>query len=96
MTPEEARAYVARWKLVNDFEREELRATPIPVKFRQLEALMLSARALHWTQTLAEDDWEEHERWIELRRKWNTRRPCRDASGNAAGKRRDPEEFLSC
>lgn len=39
-TREEAQAWAARWKLVNDAEIAELRSTPIDVKFRQVAALM--------------------------------------------------------
>ena len=43
MTKEEARAWKARWDLVNHAEREELRNTPLEVKARQLAGLMASA-----------------------------------------------------
>lgn len=56
MTPKEARAWVARWELVNAAERRELRVTPLAVKFRQLAALMASVGPLGWTEALAEED----------------------------------------
>jgi hypothetical protein len=40
MTPEEARAYLARWRLLRDVEAGELQRTSMEVKLRQLAALM--------------------------------------------------------
>ena len=68
MTKEDADAFRARWKLVNHAEREELRATPVEVKFRQLAALMASVEQLGWTQALAEEEAEVRERWNRLRK----------------------------
>jgi len=42
MTPEEARDYIQRWKLVREIETDELQRTPIEAKLRQLAALMAS------------------------------------------------------
>jgi hypothetical protein len=67
-TKAELRAWMDRWKLVNDYEREELRSTPVDVKFRQLATLMHSAHALGWkTSTQAEIDMVR-DRWIRLKR----------------------------
>jgi hypothetical protein len=59
---------VARWRLVNDAEREELRSTPVEVKARQLASLMGMAVALGWTEALAAEAAEVRERWIRLRK----------------------------
>jgi len=62
-------AWMARWKIVNDFEREELRRTPIDTKVRQLAAMMRMARALGWD---AESQGEvDHVRslWVRLKKK---------------------------
>jgi hypothetical protein len=67
MTREEARAYVARWKLVNQAEIEELRATPTVVKLRQLAALMASVDELGLREALSEGEAEVRERWRRLR-----------------------------
>jgi hypothetical protein len=40
MTPEEARAYLARWQLLRDVEAGELQRTSMEIKLRQLAALM--------------------------------------------------------
>lgn len=42
ITPEEAQAYIQRWKLVREIETVELQRTPIEAKLRQLAALMAS------------------------------------------------------
>jgi len=67
LTKQEARAFKQRWNLVNSAERQELASTPVAQKFRQLEALLASARQLGWTDLAAKDDgvWE---RWTRLRR----------------------------
>jgi hypothetical protein len=42
ITPDDARAWFERWKLMSDAEVEELRRTPMEMKLRQLAALMAS------------------------------------------------------
>ena len=39
----EAIAYVKRWRIVNEYERTELRRTPMARKLQQLASLMASA-----------------------------------------------------
>jgi len=70
LTKHKARAFKQRWDAVNAAERQELAFTPVAQKFRQLEALLASARQLGWTVLTAEDDgvWE---RWARLRRRVN-------------------------
>jgi hypothetical protein len=68
MTREEARAYLARWRLVNAREREELRAAAPEAKLRQLAALMESVDALGWRDVLAQGEDEVRERWGQLRK----------------------------
>jgi hypothetical protein len=51
MTPAEGRAFAARWELVAEAERKELRATSMEQKLAQLEALMISAASLGWATT---------------------------------------------
>lgn len=67
MTKAEAKAWRKRWLLVNDMEREELRATPPAVKLAQLAALMASVRSFGWTESLREGESEVRDRWIRLR-----------------------------
>lgn len=67
LTPEQARAYVRRWELVNEREREELRAMTIDEKLRQVAMLMASAKALGWDERLDAEDAEVRERWRLLR-----------------------------
>jgi hypothetical protein len=42
VTPDDARQYLERWKLVEEREIKELRTTPIEIKAKQLAALMAS------------------------------------------------------
>jgi uncharacterized protein len=67
LTKQEARAFTQKWNLVNSAERQELASTPVAQKFRQLEALLVLAKQLGWTDLAAHDDgvWE---RWTKLRR----------------------------
>jgi hypothetical protein len=67
MTPEEARAWKARWELVNEAEREELRSTPPELKLRQLTTLMGWVNHFGWTEALAAQEDEVRQRWVRLR-----------------------------
>ena len=67
LTSEQARAYVRRWELVNEREREELRAMTIDEKLGQVAMLMASAKALGWDERLDAEDAEVRERWRLLR-----------------------------
>jgi len=42
ITPEQAREYLDRWRLVREAELEELRSTSMEMKLRQLSVLMAS------------------------------------------------------
>ena len=68
ITSAEARAFRARWGVVNAAEREELRTTSVADKLRQLSALMASVKELGWTETLAAEEPEVRDRWKRLRR----------------------------
>ncbi len=68
MTPEQARAFKRRYELAAEREREELRRTPIDVKFRQLCSLMASVETMGWCEQLAEGDEEVRRRWQRLRK----------------------------
>jgi hypothetical protein len=68
MTKAEAKAWRERWHLVNEFQREELRRTPVGVKVRQLAAMMDMAHALDWqTSTPAELE-RVRARWCQLKK----------------------------
>lgn len=67
MTPEEARAYFNRWKLVREEEAAELQRTPMDTKLRQLAALMAS-RHLFGPEPDREAQIDEvRARWARLR-----------------------------
>jgi len=68
ITKEDARAFLARWEAVNESEREELRATPIEVKFRQLAALVNGTKALGWSEAMAAEEDKVRRLWNQLRR----------------------------
>jgi len=53
VTKGEAQAFKQRAGAVNAAEREELRSTTVADKFRQVAALLASARKLGWTEALA-------------------------------------------
>ena len=68
LTKHEAWTFKQRWDAVNVAERQELAATPVAQKFRQLEALLASARHLGWTASPLKDKGGIWERWTRLRR----------------------------
>ena len=67
LTRVEARAFQARWELVNAAERAELQATPLERKLSQLAVLMDSVEPLGWTGALKAEEAEVRERWNRLR-----------------------------
>jgi hypothetical protein len=67
ITPEEARAYFARWQLLRDVETAELQRTPIETKLRQLAALMASRDLLGPESDREAQVREVRERWARLR-----------------------------
>jgi hypothetical protein len=68
LTKREARAFKKRWAMVNAAERQDLAATPVAQKFRQLEALIVSARQLGWIEAPTATEGWVWERWARLRR----------------------------
>jgi hypothetical protein len=68
MTKAEVRAWAARWRRVNDIQRQELHHALPLVKLRQLASLMTMARELGWTSALAEGEAEVRQRWNKLRK----------------------------
>jgi len=68
LTRGEAQAFKQRWKAVNAAEREELASTPVADKFRQVAALVASAKKLGWNENLAAEEDIIRQRWARLRR----------------------------
>jgi len=64
----EVKAFAERWKLVNQFEIDELRRTPPEVKLRQFFTLLQWAKDFGWEVQLGEGVDEVRERWARLRR----------------------------
>lgn len=67
ITTEQAAAYVERWRLVEEFQREELRRTPLEVKLEQVEVLAEMAETLGWQDALGADDERVRGLWSRLR-----------------------------
>lgn len=75
MSAPEARAWLARWRLVEAQETSELRTTPTTVKAAQTAVLMAWARSVPRS---AEEDREEaavRARWRRLRERTPAARP---------------------
>ena len=68
LTAAEARAYLDRWRAVNEAEIAELRATPLENKLEQLAAMMASARAFGWQTHTDAETRAVRARWQKLRR----------------------------
>jgi hypothetical protein len=66
----EARAFRQRWQRVNAREEEELRSTPLEVKWRQFNTLLAWAHAFGWTEVLGEGEAEVRRRWARLRKEY--------------------------
>jgi hypothetical protein len=69
MPAEEVKAFALRWRMVQQTEVAELRATPGGRKLEMLASLMASARALGWATTDPAEVEEVRSRWIRLRTK---------------------------
>ncbi|HXG65194.1 MAG TPA: hypothetical protein VNO70_08800 [Blastocatellia bacterium] len=70
MTREEALAFIARYRAINAYEIEELRATSLALKLEQTAALMASVQQMGWKQKLDEEEAEVRERWLRLKREY--------------------------
>jgi hypothetical protein len=71
ITKTEAQAFKRRWATVNAAEREELQATTVAQKLRQLAVLMASAEELGWMEALAAEEAQVRDRWSQLRRAYD-------------------------
>ena len=67
ITPEEARAYFARWELVQEIKTAELRRTSMDTKLRQLSALMASRHLFANSPDRERDAQAVRQRWARLR-----------------------------
>ncbi len=68
ISPQAAARYRERWAIARKRLDEELRATSMEAKLRQLSNLMQSAREMGWSQSLDEEDDAVRTRWMALRR----------------------------
>ena len=67
-TKEEYRRYRERWKRINAFELEELRATSPETRLRQFFSLLEIARSMNWTTSSVAEIEEVRARWNRLRK----------------------------
>ena len=67
-SPQAAARYRERWAIARERLNEELRATSMEAKLRQLVNLMQSADEMGWSQSLDEEDDAVRARWMALRR----------------------------
>jgi hypothetical protein len=74
MTKAEAKAWKARWQLVSEYEKEELRRAPPELRLKQFSTLMGWARQLGWCDALREGEAEVRERWANLRRAYRAKK----------------------
>jgi hypothetical protein len=68
ITPEEARAFKERWRLVNEADRAELQRLTPDDRIRQLAILMASVRSMGWAEKLEAESAASCENWQRLRR----------------------------
>lgn len=67
VTPEEARDYIRRWKLVREIETIELQRSTTDTKLRQLAALMASRHLFGPEPDREMQICEVRDRWARLR-----------------------------
>ena len=68
LSPQAAARYQERWAIARERLNEELRATSMETKLRQLANLMQSAREMGWSRSPDEEDDAVRARWMALRR----------------------------
>ena len=68
ISPQYAARYLERWAIARARLSEELRATPMETKLRQLASLMQSAREMRWSRSLDEEDNAVRAWWMTLGR----------------------------
>ena len=70
LTKAEARAFRRRWQRAGAREEEELRSTPLEVKWQQFNTLLGWAHQFGWTAALGQGEGEVRERWARLRKEY--------------------------
>lgn len=68
ITKAQVATFRKRWKFVNEREAEELRTTPVEIKFKQFSTLLEWAHRFGWADALREGEMEVRERWAKLRK----------------------------
>ena len=67
ISPEQARQYLERWKLVRQAEVEELRTTSLETKLQQLTVLMASRSLFRGDRDRENQVLEIRDRWARIR-----------------------------
>jgi hypothetical protein len=67
ITRSEAVSFMKRWKIVNTFQKEELRVLSVDEKLGQLAMLMALAKELEWTAATDTEVATTRDRWNKLR-----------------------------
>ncbi len=73
ITKKEMKAYMKRWELVNNREREELRRMTPEERLSIVSGLMLSAKKLGWDKKLEKETKAVRERWVRLKEIYRSR-----------------------
>lgn len=68
ITPEDARAYLQRWKLVRELEAAQVGQPSLEIRLRQLAALMASRSLFGSDPERERNVVAVRERWAQLRR----------------------------
>lgn len=68
ITPEQANAFLARWTVVNQAQIQELQATSIETRVRQLSTLMASRELFHPDPDRESRVEDVRERWARIHR----------------------------
>ena len=67
----ESIAFVERWRVINEYERSELRRTSATHKLMQLAALMASAAMFPPDDMSEAEDAEVRARWMKIRKAYH-------------------------
>lgn len=78
------RAYRDRWQAVAEVERQELQASTLDLRWRQLNAVLGLAIGLGINKSV-DDEIEVFQRWARLKEKATSQNPATSRSGRYSG-----------
>ncbi len=73
MPTPEGEEYLERYRLMNELEVEELRATPPETSLQQLESMYASIDFFGWREALKEGEAELRDKWIRIKERYGRR-----------------------